>query len=189
MKPAKTNKKPAAAAAGRTPSAERALKELSVGETRDICWAENHLADALPKIIKGATSKDLKTAINHLEETKSDISRQGNVFALIGEKATASKRLAIEGLLKESTELLSDTDNGTEVRDAADISATQEVEYYEIACFGALRTLAGTLGFNKAQGVLDRTLAGEKSADSLLTQSCQRIRSIKPPRWKTYKSK
>jgi ferritin-like metal-binding protein YciE len=169
--PTKTNKKAAAAAASRTPEAESALKELFVDELKDIYWAEKHLATALPKLIKGATSEDLKQTITtHLEETKNQITRLETVFASVGEKAAAKKCLAMEGLLAEATELLSDTDKGTEVRDVAIISAAQKVEHYEIASYGTLRTLAGTLGYGEAQSLLDETLAEEKNADSLLTQ-------------------
>jgi len=169
--PTKTNKKTAAAAANRTPEAESALKELFTDELKDIYWAEKHLASALPKMIKGATSEELKTTItNHLEETKNHVARLESVFESIGEKATAKKCLAMEGLLNEANELLTDTDKGTEVRDVAIISAAQKVEHYEIASYGTLRTLAGTLGYDEAQGLLDETLAEEKNADSLLTQ-------------------
>ncbi|UOE48810.1 ferritin-like domain-containing protein [Mucilaginibacter sp. SMC90] len=155
----------------RTPEAESALKELFVDELKDIYWAEKHLATALPKMIKGATSEDLKNTIStHLEETKGQITRLESVFESIGEKAAAKKCLAMEGLLKEASELLEDTDKGTEVRDVAIISAAQKVEHYEIASYGTLRTLAGTLGFSEAQSLLDETLAEEKNADSLLTQ-------------------
>lgn len=169
--PTKTSKKAVAAAASRTPEAKSALKELFVDELKDIYWAEKHLATALPKMIKGATSEDLKkTIITHLEETKNQITRLESVFASVGEKAVVKKCLAMEGLLKEATELLADTDKGAEVRDVAIISAAQKVEHYEIASYGTLRTLAGTLGFSEAQGLLDETLAEEKNADSLLTQ-------------------
>ncbi|MDN3551173.1 ferritin-like domain-containing protein [Mucilaginibacter aquaedulcis] len=166
----KTNKK-AASAANRTPEAESALKELFIDEVKDIYWAEKHLASALPKLIKGATSEDLKTTItNHFEETKNHVTRLERVFAAIGEKAVAKKCLAMEGLLNEATELLTDTERGTEVRDVAIISAAQKVEHYEIASYGTLRTLAGTLGYSEAQSLFDQTLAEEKNADSLLTQ-------------------
>src|ERR1700760_2701445 len=169
--PTKTNKRQAASAATRTPKAESALKELFVDELKDIYWAEKHLASALPKMIKGATSENLKDTISaHLDETKNHLTRLESVFESIGEKAAAKKCLAMEGLLKEATELLSDTDKGTEVRDVAIISAAQKVEHYEIASYGTLRTLAGTLGYSEAQGLLDETLAEEKNADSLLTQ-------------------
>src|ERR1700759_1517931 len=169
--PVKNTKRTAAAAANRSPEAESALKELFVDELKDIYWAEKHLATALPKMIKGATSEDLKNTIStHLEETKGQITRLESVFESVGEKAVAKKCLAMEGLLKEATELLSDTDKGTEVRDVAIISAAQKVEHYEIASYGTLRTLAGTLGYSEAQEMLDETLAEEKNSDSLLTQ-------------------
>jgi ferritin-like metal-binding protein YciE len=169
--PTKTKKKAVAAAASRTPEAESALNELFVDELKDIYWAEKHLAAALPKMIKGATSEDLKQTITtHLEETRNQITRLESVFASVGEKAVAKKCLAMEGLLKEAAELLEDTDKGTEVRDVAIISAAQKVEHYEIASYGTLRTLAGTLGYDEAQSLLDVTLAEEKNADSLLTQ-------------------
>ena len=169
--PTKNNTKSGAAAARRTPEAESALKELFVDELKNIYWAEKHPASALPKMIKGATSEDLKQTItNHLEETKNQVTRLEAIFQSVGEKAAAKKCLAMEGLLKEATELLGDTDKGTEVRDVAIISAAQKVEHYEIASYGTLRTLAGTLGYSEAQGLLDETLAEEKNADSLLTQ-------------------
>src|ERR1700712_609625 len=167
--PTKNNK--TAAAAGRSAEAESALKELFVDEIKDIYWAEKHLAAALPKMIKGATSEDLKQTIStHLEETKNHVTRLESVFASIGEKPKAVKCLAMEGLLKEASELLSDTDKGTEVRDVAIISAAQKVEHYEIASYGTLKTLAGTLGYPDAQSLFEQTLAEEKNADSLLTQ-------------------
>jgi ferritin-like metal-binding protein YciE len=169
--PTKTSKKAAAAAASRTPEAESALKELFIDEIKDIYWAEKHLAAALPKLIKGATSEDLKQTITtHLEETKGQITRLESIFELLGEKAAAKKCLAMEGLLKEATELLTDTDKGTEVRDVAIISAAQKVEHYEIASYGTLRTLAGTLGLTDVQELFDTTLSEEKNADFLLTQ-------------------
>nr|WP_109607599.1 ferritin-like domain-containing protein [Mucilaginibacter oryzae] len=166
----KTSKK-AVTAATRTPEAESALKELFIDELKDIYWAEQHLAKALPKMAKNATSEDLKQAINnHLEETKNHVARIEQAFESIGEKAKAVKCLAMEGLLKEADELLSETEKGTEVRDVAIISAAQKVEHYEIASYGTLKTLAGTLGYNDAQALFEATLAEEKNADALLTE-------------------
>lgn len=161
---------------GRSPEVESALKELFTDELKDIYWAEKHLVAALPKMIKGATSEDLKETIsNHLEETKNHVARLESVFESIGEKAAAKKCLAMEGLLNEAAELLEDTDKGTEVRDVAIISAAQKVEHYEIASYGTLRALAGTLGYSEAQYLLDKTLAEEKNADQLLTQAAETI--------------
>lgn len=74
------------------------------------------------------------------------------------------------GLAKEAEELIKSTEEGTEVRDVALISAAQKCEHYEIATYGTLKTLAGVLGFTEAQGLLEETLAEEKKADQLLTK-------------------
>lgn len=167
----KTTTAKSASAATRTPQQENALKELFVDELKDIYWAEQHLVKALPKMIKGATSDELKQTItDHLEQTKNHVTRLESAFESIGEKARAVKCEAMAGLLKEAEELLEETDKGTEVRDVAIISASQKVEHYEIASYGTMRTLAGVLGFTEAQKILDETLAEEKEADSLLTQ-------------------
>lgn len=154
-----------------TTEAGSALKELFTDELKDIYWAEQHLVKALPKMIKGATSEELKQTItDHLEQTQNHVTRLEKAFESIGEKAKAVKCEAMEGLLKEADELLKETDKGTEVRDVAIISAAQKVEHYEIASYGTLRTLAGTLGFTEAQSLFEQTLEEEKTADSLLTQ-------------------
>lgn len=164
------NKAAASAATGRSPEAESALKELFVDELKDIYWAEQHLVKALPKMIKNATSEELKNTIQtHLAETEGHVSRLEQVFESIGEKAKAVKCEAMEGLLKEADEMMKETDKGTEVRDVAIISCAQKVEHYEIASYGTLKTLAGTLGFSEAQDMLQQTLDEEKNADQLLT--------------------
>ncbi|GAA4321665.1 hypothetical protein GCM10023149_21620 [Mucilaginibacter gynuensis] len=50
--------------------------------------------------------------------------------------------------------------------DVAIISAAQKVKHYEIASYGTLRTLAGTLGYSEAKSLSDKTLAEENNADS-----------------------
>lgn len=150
---------------------DSALNELFIDELKDIYWAEKHLAKALPKMIKGATSAELKTTIeNHLKETENHIVRVESVFESIGEKAVAVKCEAMAGLLKEAEELLGETDKGTMTRDVAIISAAQKVEHYEIASYGTMSTLANVLGYATAVELLEANLAEEKNADSLLTQ-------------------
>lgn len=154
------------------------LQELFLDELKDIYWAEQHLVKALPKMSKGATSDELKNAIDeHLEQTKEHVSRLEKAFESIGEKAKAVKCEAMEGLLNEANELLGETEKGTEVRDVAIISACQKVEHYEIASYGTLRSLAGTLGFTEAQELFEQTLEEEKNADSLLTKVSENVNS------------
>jgi ferritin-like metal-binding protein YciE len=150
---------------------ESALNELFIDELKDIYWAEKHLAKALPKMAKGATSDELRQAIEkHLEETENQITRLESVFESIEEKASAKKCEAMEGLIKEGQSIMEDTEEGTLTRDAGIISAAQKIEHYEIASYGTLKTLAATLGYTEAVELLNATLEEEKTTDSLLTQ-------------------
>jgi ferritin-like metal-binding protein YciE len=155
------------------------LQELFLDELKDIFWAEQHLVKALPKMSKGATSDELKQTIDeHLEQTKGHVERLEKVFESIGEKAKAVKCEAMEGLLKEASELLEETEKGTEVRDVAIISACQKVEHYEIASYGTLKALANTLGYTDAVTLLDETLSEEKNADELLTKVGESVNEL-----------
>ncbi|MDN3550761.1 ferritin-like domain-containing protein [Mucilaginibacter aquaedulcis] len=150
---------------------ESALNELFIDELKDIYWAEKHLAKALPKMAKAATSNELRSAIdNHLTETENHITRLESAFESIGKKAVAVKCEAMAGLIKEGDEIVAETEKGSITRDAGIISAAQKIEHYEIASYGTLKTLASVLGYNEAAELLDSTLQEEKNADSTLTQ-------------------
>ncbi|MCD8741256.1 ferritin-like domain-containing protein [Mucilaginibacter roseus] len=150
---------------------ESALNELFIDELKDIYWAEKHLAKALPKMAKAATSDELRAAIEtHLEETENQITRLESVFESVDEKAAAKKCDAMEGLIKEGESIIKDTEDGSITRDAGLISAAQKIEHYEIASYGTLRTLAATLGYDEAVELLDATLQEEKKTDGLLTE-------------------
>lgn len=145
--------------------------ELFVHELKDIYWAEKHLAKALPKMSKSATSEKLSKALSdHKEETENQIQRLEKVFELIDEKASAKKCQAMAGLIEEAEEILSDTKKDTMVRDAGIIIASQKVEHYEIASYGSLTEMAKKMGLEECAKLLGETLAEEKKADELLTK-------------------
>ncbi|MBW1655928.1 MULTISPECIES: YciE/YciF ferroxidase family protein [Flavobacterium] len=147
------------------------LRELFVDSLKDIYWAEKALTKALPKMAKNATSENLITAINdHLSVTEEQVKRLEQVFSLIGEKAAAKKCDAMEGLIKEGESIMEETEAGP-VRDAGIIAASQKIEHYEIATYGTLAAFATTLGEDDAVLLLEKTLAEEKEADTLLTEA------------------
>lgn len=151
-------------------SAAEGLRELFVDSLKDIYWAEKALTKALPKMAKNATSEDLIATINdHLVVTEEQITRLEQVFDLIGEKATAKKCDAMEGLIKEGESIVEETEVGA-VRDAGIIAASQKIEHYEIATYGTLAAFAQTLGEEEAVALLQQTLEEEKEADTLLTE-------------------
>ena len=144
--------------------------EFFVDELKDIYWAEKHLAKALPKMKKAATSPELAAAFDkHTQETNNHIATLEQVFALLEEKPAAKKCDAMAGLLEEADGIISDTEAGTLIRDAGLILAAQKVEHYEIATYGGLTQLAKTLGLNEISSILGQTLGEEKTADETLS--------------------
>lgn len=144
--------------------------QLFMDELKDIYWAEKHLVKALPKMQKAATTAELVDAFaEHLEATKGHVSRLEEIFDLMGARAVGKKCDAMEGLVAEAQELISEEDPGS-VLDAGLIIAAQKVEHYEIASYGSLRTLATRMGHTEAANILEQTLDEEKETDSLLTQ-------------------
>lgn len=138
---------------------------------KDIYWAEKHLVKALPKLLKAATSEELKQAFEkHTKETQMHIETVEKVFELLDEKATAKKCEAMEGLIEEVSSIISDTDKGTMVRDAGLILAAQKVEHYEIATYGSLRTFAEKMGHMEVMNLLQQILDNEKETDVALTE-------------------
>ena len=153
-----------------TESDSEKLKELFVDGLKDIYWAEKHLAKALPKMSKNATSDELKSAFDlHTTQTQEHAARLEEIFGIIGEKAQAKKCAAMEGLLEEATEIIEDTEKGTMVRDCGLIMAAQKVEHYEIATYGTLRNIARTLGHSDVADLLQQTLDQEGETDHILT--------------------
>lgn len=138
---------------------------------KDMMSAEKQLVRALPKLAKASTSPQLQKAfMDHLEETKGQVSRLEEVFELLGAKPTSKLCKAMEGLVKEGDEAIEETDDGTLLRDVVLIIAAQKVEHYEIAAYGSLRSLAVLLGAKDAARLLQQTLDEEGNADKLLTK-------------------
>ncbi len=145
------------------------LRELFEDALKDIYWAEKALTKALPKMIKKATASELTAALSdHLAVTEQQVIRLEEVFNSIGIKPQAKKCAAMEGLIKEGSEVMESTAKGM-VRDAAIIGAGQKVEHYEIATYGTLCAFAKILGETEAAGLLQTTLDEEKEADTTLT--------------------
>jgi len=146
------------------------LRDLFEDELKDIYWAEKELTNAIPKMIKNATSEELIEALtSHLKETKNQVDRLQQVFESVNVKAQEKKCEAMAGLVKEAIEIMESTAKGA-VRDAGIISAGQKVEHYEIATYGTLASFARILGEDEAASLLEETLNEEKAADEKLSE-------------------
>ena len=129
---------------------------------KDLYDAEKQLLDALPKMAEAAHSQDLKLGFReHLEQTNRQVERLERIFLDQGENPTGKKCTGMQGIIRESEQLLHEYDVSSDVLDAALIANAQKAEHYEIASYGTLRTYAEELGFSEAARLLDRTLDEE----------------------------
>jgi len=147
----------------------KTLDDLFVHTLQDIYYAEQQITKALPKMIAKVSDPQLKQAFQaHLEETKNQISRVERVFQMHGASPKAVNCPAIDGIISEANEIMSDASD-SEVLDAAALAAAQAVEHYEITRYGTLAAWARQLGRSDCASVLEQNLDEEKAADMKLT--------------------
>ena len=137
---------------------------------QDIYYAEKQITKALPVMIDKAGNPALKQAFQkHLGETEQQVQRLEEVFGILGKSAKGTTCPAIDGIIKEANELISDCDDA-EVRDAAMLAAAQAVEHYEMTRYGTLIAWSNQLGHQKVVALLAKTLAEEKATDEKLSK-------------------
>jgi ferritin-like metal-binding protein YciE len=149
---------------------EKTLEDLFHETLRDIYYAERKILKALPKMAKGAESRELKAAFEkHKAQTEGHVERLQKVFEIFGKRAQGKTCPAIDGIVKEGEEIMQDF-KGTDALDAGLISAAQAVEHYEITRYGTLKRWAENLGMTDAVKLLDATLKEEAQTDVDLTR-------------------
>ena len=148
----------------------KTFDDLYLHTLQDIYYAEQQITKGLTEMIGKAENAGLKGAFQkHLGETEQQIKRLEDVFNILGEKAKGATCPAIDGIIKEARELISDCDDH-EVRDAAMLAAAQAVEHYEITRYGTLISWSNQLGKKDIAALLAKNLAEEKATDEKLTQ-------------------
>jgi ferritin-like metal-binding protein YciE len=151
------------------------LQKLYISELRDLYSAETQLVKALPKMVKGASSPELKDAFEqHLEQTKGHVERLEQLFEQLGESPRGKTCQAMKGLIEEGSEILKE-DGEDSVLDAGIIVAAQKVEHYEIAGYGSVRTFANLLGKDEEAKLLQSTLDEEAETNQILNQLAESI--------------
>jgi ferritin-like metal-binding protein YciE len=144
--------------------------DLFLDFLKDIYFAEKKILKSIPKLVKGATSPELKEALTaHRHETEGQFERLTQVFEHLGKPARGKTCEAINGLFEESDELFEDTEAG-HIRDAGIVACAQAVEHYEMARYGALIAWAKAAKKTEIANLLQQTLDEEKKADALLNK-------------------
>jgi ferritin-like metal-binding protein YciE len=148
----------------------KTLDDLFVHTLQDIYYAENQIIKNLPTMAEKASNKELRSAFeHHLKETEGHAKRLEKVFKMHGQPVKAVTCPAIDGILSEARDVISDCEDG-EVCDAAMLSAAQAVEHYEMTRYGTLIAFARQLNRPDCASVLQETLDEEKAADQKLTK-------------------
>lgn len=146
------------------------LEDLLHHELKDLYSAEKQLTKALPRMARAADNAELRRGFElHLQQTHGHVARLEEIAQELGKTLGRHKCKAMEGLIAEGQELISEKAN-EDVRDAGLIGAAQRVEHYEIAGYGTARALASRLGFDEAASLLQLTLDEERTTDEKLTE-------------------
>ncbi len=132
--------------------------------------AEKQLTEALPKLAEAAENPQLRQAFEqHLSETKEHVGRSEEIFKRLNKQPQANANAVLKQMRQEADQMIQNTDKGP-VRDAALIVAGNQVEHFEMASWGSLRTFAKLLGKEDIANIIQKTLDEEKQADAKLTQ-------------------
>lgn len=154
------------------------LKALYIHQLRLMLSTERHIVDALPEMEDAAADAQLTSALRrHREETQLHAFHLEQILcALVGENEER-KCGVIVALIGAGKDIIKHTDEGP-LRDIGIIASAQNIEHFEIASYGALRTWAQMLGFEDHVATIDSTLQQEHHADDTLTTIAERPNAL-----------
>ncbi len=136
---------------------------------QDLYSAEQQALEAMPELSDMVQNEHLRQAFTvHQRETEMQLQRLVQIAQQLGIDPEGETCLAMQGLIEEARDLLSQLEPG-QLADAAIIGAAQKMEHYEIAAYGTARTLAQQAGQKQAADLLEQTLNEEKATDTKLT--------------------
>ena len=126
---------------------------------------------AIPSMIEASKSPELRRALEqHLEETRTHVTRLERVFGMCGAEPKTEGNDIIDEMKDATEDVVSATEDTPSLRDAGLIACGNQVEHYEMAVYGTLESYARQLGLTEAASLLQQTLNEEKAADAKLTQ-------------------
>ena len=138
-------------------------KELFVHELADMVSAEGIVLKMLPELAREAQHPEVKAAFTeHAAETKEQVARLKQIFALLGEKPEKTVCHATEGLKKEH-EALHEEQPSAQILELGNLMGAAKTEHYEIASYEGLVQMATDLGEREVAALLRQTLAEERA--------------------------
>jgi ferritin-like metal-binding protein YciE len=151
-------------------AAVKTMEDLFLHTLKDIYYAEKLIYRSLPKMMKQASSPELKQAFEkHRQETEGQIERLEQIFEECEVAARGVRCEAMDGIIAEAKDIMEEVEDD-QVRDAGMLAAAQTVEHYEISRYGTMVAWANQLGMKNAAKLLQQTLDEEKKTDKLLSE-------------------
>jgi ferritin-like metal-binding protein YciE len=151
------------------------LDDLFVRELQEAYDAEGQIQRGLPRLVKAATSPDLKTVFStHGRQTDEHLYRLSQILEMLAVPVHGSRCEGVAALLAQSKKL-ADEIGDPEILDTALISLAQKLEHFEIATYGCLCTYAEMLGYDQARRLLGQTLEEEETTDMRLTELAETV--------------
>ncbi len=148
----------------------QSLEELFLTGLQYAYDAEKQLTQALPKMAQASTTPQLREAFGkHLTETQEHVRRAEQIFSAFGKQSETKPNAVVQAMGQEADKMIAMME-ASPLRDAALIVAGNQVEHYEMAAYGSLKSFAELLGKQDCVQLLQQTLEEEKKADAKLTE-------------------
>ena len=147
----------------------KSMNDLFLHFLQDIYYAERQGLKALAKVGKHVEDEDLKDFVQEQrDQSERHVESLEQVFETMGKRPRAKTCAAMNGLIEEVNEAISEGEKGS-VLDAALIAGMQAMKHYEIARLGALKAWAKEMGNDKAAEVLSGLVEEDREADEDLS--------------------
>lgn len=138
--------------------------ELFIHELQDMLDAEQQLVEALGAQAEESSRPELQKAFqSHQAQTEKQVERLRQVFESIGEDSEEVECKGIRGLIEEHDHFKEEEEPAEDIMDIFNVGAAEKVESYEICAYESLIRLAGLMGHNKAERLLNQNLKEEQA--------------------------
>lgn len=149
------------------------LRELLVHELQDLHDAEERLVDGLEEMADEAHAPQLKRVFSeHLEETRTHVSRIEEALELLGEDSGKRTYEAIKGLIREGKEMIGHK-GSPPVHDSGLAAVARRVEHYEISAYETVCALARRLAERQVERLMQQTLEEERRSAEAFAHMAQ----------------
>ncbi len=151
------------------------IRRLLLDELQEIYISELIAQEALPRIIAGVDSPDLRKAFEqHAEQTKLQIGRLETMFEQLEASPRGGHGRSMRALLKEIEDRMGEGGE-PHVVDASLIVAGKRLEHWEIASYSVMATYARAMKLPPIADLLEKTLAEEQAMDDRLSAIAKEV--------------